>query len=30
MNKTFGVCSKKGWSGVKYADKEEDDALDMM
>jgi P4 family phage/plasmid primase-like protien len=30
MNKTFGVCSKKGWSGVKYADKEEEDALDMM
>ena len=28
MNKKFGVCSKKGWVGVKYADKEEEDALD--
>jgi hypothetical protein len=24
MNKKFGASSKKGWIGVKYADKEED------
>ena len=30
MNKMFGVCSKKGWTGVKYADKEEEDLIDMV
>ena len=30
MNKMFGICSKKGWTGVKYADKEEEDIMDNM
>jgi hypothetical protein len=30
MNKMFGICSKKGWTGVKYADKEEEDVLDTI
>ena len=30
MNKKFGACSKKGWVGIKYVDKEEDDAIDML
>ena len=30
MNKKFGECSKKGWIGVKYADKEEEDIMDDL
>jgi hypothetical protein len=30
MNKQFGVCTKKGWTGIKYADKEEEDILDNI
>ena len=30
MNKQFGLCTKKGWIGIKYADKEEEDILDSI